>query len=330
MITRRTLVGWLVLVFLLAFTSSAEPAPARSANLRIGLPGLLASSWPVYAAAKQGFFKQEGLDVEMIEIRQSTLQLQALSSEDIQISKNAVFSVARAAAHGLPVKFIGSAQQKPNARLIVNKSIRGWEDLKGKILAGGSPGGPTHAMLVGMLDINGLSKGDYQILSMGISNDRLYALRVGRVAGALLSPPDDFILLDEGFKSLGFVGDYLKDLEYNGFAVNTNWAARNSDTVVAFMRAMIKATTWIHRPANKNEAIKVLQAHIPFKPAWLEGVYDQLVRQKMLSTDARPNLKAVENTIELSVKYGVGISSTPPLNSWVDLSYVEKATASLR
>jgi hypothetical protein len=84
-----------------------------------------------------------------------------------------------------------------------------------------------------MLEANGLRKGDFQLLSMGSGNERIHAIRGGRVQGTLLSPPDDFSILDEGFRSMGFVGDYLKDVQFNGYSV----------TIIALGRARM-ATRW--------------------------------------------------------------------------------------
>ena len=103
-----------------------------------------------------------------------------------------------------------------------------------------------------MLDANGLKKGDYEILSMGLDSDRANALKAGRVHGTLLIQPTDFGLLDEGFRSMGFVGDFLKDCEYVGYVVNGEWAKDNGATVVSFMRAMLRSSCWPHPRTRKN------------------------------------------------------------------------------
>lgn len=51
-----------------------------------------------------------------------------------------------------------------------------------------------------------------------------HALKAGRVHGTLLIQPTDSGLVDEGFRSMGFVGDLLKDCEYVGYVVNGDWA----------------------------------------------------------------------------------------------------------
>jgi ABC-type nitrate/sulfonate/bicarbonate transport system substrate-binding protein len=302
-------------------------AAAKPLNVRVGLPGRLSFNWPLYVAVERGIFHQEGLNVELIVLRSATVQTQAILAGDLQVNLNAVDSVARAVVAGAPLRFVGSAQEKPAFRMIAAKEIKGWADLRGKVLATGVPGGLTHSLMLAMLEANGLKKGDFQLLSMGSGNERIHAIRGGRVQGTLLSPPDDFSILDEGFRSLGFVGDYLKDVQFNGYSVTQNWASENGDTLVVFLRAVIGAISWLHNPANKEDAMKIHAKYIPLKREWLEKIYDLLIRQKMLSTNGRPNMKGIENLLQVSVKYGVVISSIPALEKWVDLSYLEKAAA---
>ena len=303
-------------------------AAAAPSNVRIALTAYSSSNWQIFAAVKRGFFKRENLNVEVIMLRSSVIQTQALLANDIHMNTYSIDSAAKPVLQGAPIKLIGTGQEKPSFRAIVGKDIKGWSDLKGKTLAAGSPGGAFYTMFATMLAVNGINKNDYTYLSIGRSADRVGAMRAGHIQGCLIGQPDDFVLLDEGFKSLGFIQDYLKDVQYAGFAVNGPWAEKNEDTVVALMRALVKATKWLHDPANKKDAMAVLLDYFPdWKPSWQEQTYDMLIRQKMLSTDARPNMKGIENFLKLAVDHG-GIPSVPPLKSWVDPSYVDKASRS--
>ena len=327
---RRLVVNSLGWLLMLACVFPALAAVTKPTNVRVGLPGRLSSNWPLYVAADRGFFAQEGLNVELIAMRNATIQVQALIAGDLQFNHSSVDSTARAFTAGAPLRFIGSAQQKPSFRLLVAKDVKDWGSLRGKFVAAGAPGGLTHALLAAMLDANGLRKGDYDILSMGLDSDRANALKAGRVQGTLLIQPTDFGLLDEGFRSMGFVGDFLKDCEYNGYVVNGEWAKDNGATAVAFMRAVLRSLNWLHNPANRDEAIKIHARYIPFKREWLEKIHDMLIRERMLSTDGRPNAKGIENLLQVSVKYGTGMSAVPPLDKWVDLSFLDRAVATLK
>ena len=314
----------LLIVFFLAPTGmAAAPNPA---NVRIALTAYSSSNWQIFAAVKRGFFKQENLNVEVIILRSSVIQTQALLANDIHMNTYSIDSAAKPVLQGAPLKLIGTSQEKPSFRAIVAKDIKSWGDLKGKTLAAGTPGGAFYTMFATMLAVNGIKKADYSYLSIGRSSDRIGAMKAGQIQACLIGQPDDFVLLDDGFKSLGFNQDYLKDVQYAGFTVNGRWAEKNEETVVAMMRALVKATRWLHDPANKKDAMAVLVDYFPdWKPSWQEQTYDMLIRQKMLSTDARPNMKGIDNFLKLAVEHG-GITSVPPLETWVDRSYVEKAS----
>ena len=315
----------LALLGALVSTPSAGAAAAAPANVRIALTAYSSSNWQIFAAVKRGFFKRENLNVEVIMLRSSVLQTQALLANDIQMNTYSIDSAAKPVLQGAPIKLVGTGQEKPSFRAIVGKEIRGWNDLKGKTLAAGSPGGAFYTMFASMLAVNGIKKSDYTYLSIGRSSDRIGAMRAGQIQGCLIGQPDDFVLLDDGYKSLGYTQDYLKDVQYAGFAVNGKWAEKNEETLVSTMRALVRATRWLHDPANKKDALAVLLDYFPdWKPSWQEQTYDMLIRQKMMTTDARPNMKGIENFLKLAVEHG-GMPSVPPLETWVDRTYVEKA-----
>jgi ABC-type nitrate/sulfonate/bicarbonate transport system substrate-binding protein len=321
--TAGLLLALLIVVFLAPAGMAAAPNPA---NVRIALTAYSSSNWQIFAAVKRGFFKQENLNVEVIILRSSVIQTQALLANDIHMNTYSIDSAAKPVLQGAPLKLIGTSQEKPSFRAIVAKDIKSWGDLKGKTLAAGTPGGAFYTMFATMLAVNGIKKADYSYLSIGRSSDRIGAMKAGQIQACLIGQPDDFVLLDDGFKSLGFTQDYLKDVQYAGFTVNGRWAERNEETVVAMMRALVKATRWLHDSANKKDAMAVLVDYFPdWKPSWQEQTYDMLIRQKMLSTDARPNMKGIDNFLKLAVEHG-GITSVPPLETWVDRSYVEKAS----
>jgi NitT/TauT family transport system substrate-binding protein len=321
--TASSLLALLIVFFLATPGMAASPNPA---NVRIALTAYSSSNWQIFAAVKRGFFKQENLNVEVIILRSSLIQTQALLANDIHMNTYSIDSAAKPVLQGAPLKLIGTSQEKPSFRAIVARDIKGWSDLKGKTLAAGTPGGAFYTMFATMLAINGIKKRDYSYLSIGRSSDRISAMKAGQIQGCLIGQPDDFVLLDDGFKSLGFTQDYLKDVQYAGFTVNGKWAEKNEETLVATMRALVRATRWLHDPANKKDAMAVLLDYFPdWKPSWQEQTYDMLIRQKMLSMDARPNMKGIDNFLKLAVEHG-GITSVPPLETWVDRSYVEKAS----
>jgi ABC-type nitrate/sulfonate/bicarbonate transport system substrate-binding protein len=313
--------------------SAPAPAPASSApinltKVRMGVTGHSPTYWHAYIAAERGFFQQEGLDLETIVIPSSVTQTQALIAGDLNFNSYSVDSVAKAVVGGAPLKLIGSAQEVPNFLLMVDPAVTTWNDLRGKTLGAGSPGGYYDVILRAMLTANGLNEGDYQLRSIGNSSLRLPAIQTGQIAGAIMGDPDAFAARAAGLKALGSVHQYVQDVQYTGYAIADAWGKANEAQVVSFLRGVLRAIAWINDPANKDEAKRIYGQISQLDEPQLEEIYDQMVTQKMLSTNARPNMKGLENIQALTYQYG-GLQFIPPLESWVDLSYLDKAERTL-
>jgi ABC-type nitrate/sulfonate/bicarbonate transport system substrate-binding protein len=170
----------------LAVVSSSEPLQAATAppNVRIALTAYSSSNWQIFAAVKRGFFKRENLNVEVIMLRSSVIQTQALLANDVHMNTYSIDSAAKPVLQGAPIKLIGTGQEKPSFRAIAGKEIKGWNDLKGTTLAAGTPGGAFYTMFATMLAVNGIKKNDYTYLSIGRSADRIGAMRAGHIKAA--------------------------------------------------------------------------------------------------------------------------------------------------
>jgi NitT/TauT family transport system substrate-binding protein len=310
--------------------SGTAPAPANSApasrtKLTMAVTAQGATSWIPVIANEQGFFQQRGIDFEVLVIPSSVTQTQALIAGDVQINTYSVDSVAKAVVGGAPLKLIGSAQEVPNFVVIVDHNIHTWDDLRGKTLSAGSPGGYYDVILRAMLTANGLHAGDYELRSIGNSNLRLPAIQAGQISGAIVGDTDGFVARAAGYRALGSVHEFVKDVQYTGYAITDAWGKAHEDVVVSFLQGVLRAIPWINDPANKDEAKRIYRQISGLEEPYLEESYDQLVTQKMLSQTARPNMKGLENIQALTYQYG-GLQFIPPLDSWVDMSYLEKAS----
>ena len=58
---------------------------------------------------------------------------------------------------------------------------------------------------------------------------------------------------------------------------------------------------------------------------YVEETYAQLIRQQMLSPTLQPNRAGIARILGLSAQLG-GLEAVPPLDQWIDLSYLERAS----
>ena len=103
------------------------------------------------------------------------------------------------------------------------------------------------------------------------------------------------------------------------------WARSNEDTLVRFLRALLRGAAWLFDPANKDEAKRLYAEVADLDVGQVDDIYTDMVNRQMLSRTLRPNLKGIENVMTIAHEQGA-LEQPPPLDTWVDLSYLEKAS----
>jgi len=308
--------------------AAPQPGQAAPAKLLLGKTGSGAELqfWPVYVAKGQGYFAQEGLEVEETTVGAAFTLTQALIAGDAQLVGFTVLSMAAAIGAGAPLKMVAATQDLPSIRVIARPEINAWADLKGKVISSGNTNGDYFDVVMRMvLAANGLNEGDYTMRTMP-GAARVPALEAGQVAAALLSDYDSQIMLRAGYKSFGFVQDYVKDIQYGGYLVDGAWARANEDVLVRYLRALLRSTAWLFDPKNKEEASRLFNERGPeLTPDQVDILYDQAVTRQFLSRTLRPNMKGIETILAIAHEQGA-LPEIPPLDNWVDMSYLDKAS----
>jgi ABC-type nitrate/sulfonate/bicarbonate transport system substrate-binding protein len=114
--------------------------PARAVdNLRVAYPSMNPSVFALVIAQKEGYFKEEGLNVELLSIRGEIAIRTALAGE-VDFFTNAGSALA-AAVRNVPVKLVTVFQDKPGWDLISQPDIKSVSQLRGKNIAIMSPEG---------------------------------------------------------------------------------------------------------------------------------------------------------------------------------------------
>ena len=84
---------------------------------------------------------------------------------------------------------------------------------------------------------------DVTMLQLGTQSEAKIGLRRGIVDGAMVSPPQSFLLIRDGFRELVSAQDYSKftsRLISGGIAARRSWAVKNRDTVTRMIRAVLE------------------------------------------------------------------------------------------
>ena len=124
------------------FSASADAAD----KIRIGFaPGASSTALPL--AQNKGFFREEGLEAEIIRMS-STVAAAALASGEADYVIG--MSALRGAIQGLPLKVVASYIQGSTQTLVARSDIKNVSELRGRTITIGTPGGSPdrHARLM--------------------------------------------------------------------------------------------------------------------------------------------------------------------------------------
>jgi len=133
----KTLLPLLVL-FATGIRSDDADAQTSRKKIRLSLSSTTVTLLPTFAAYDKGFFRDEGFDVELIQMP-ATLASTALMTGDLDYN-GAATGVISAAVQGRPMKCLVFTVSRPLMFLVSRKDIREPRDLKGKKVAGSTPG----------------------------------------------------------------------------------------------------------------------------------------------------------------------------------------------
>ena len=229
-------VMWIKLI-ILAFILLGCTAPAFSQlkKVRFSVAAPSIAEMPFRIAQTKGFYREEGLDVEVIFIR-GAVGMQALLGGSVDFSSASGSTIA-AAVRGIPVKLVFIASAKPQFDMVALKDIRSIADLKGKFVGISSRGGAVDLLTQLMVQKNGLVPNkDVTSLVIGGQEDTVLALRTGRIAAALLTPPRPLMLAREGFNRIGYSGDYMPTYPSGGIGVTDDTIKNKPNELYAFVK----------------------------------------------------------------------------------------------
>jgi NitT/TauT family transport system substrate-binding protein len=259
----------LIFFLLLAWTALA-PAKAEAKKIYIAISNPDMSFLTGGVAQFEGYFKDEGLDVELVQIN-ANVSVAALAGGNVDYNL-ILQSVVTANLRGLPLKVVAILIERPTHVLVTHSSIQKFADLKGKKIAISSFGSLTDILVrLTAAHFNLDPKNDVQLVAAGGSSGRVAQLQSGLVSGALLTPPANVAAEALGFKTLFSVGN-LFPFPVNGVGIREDKLKNDRDEVKKVLRALLRANQYILD--NPKGSVKILSAWGRSKPEAAEEAYN--------------------------------------------------------
>lgn len=257
---------------MLAIAVSTVPAQGAD-KVRIGVSNYNISNLTVGVAQTKDFFKQEGIEAEIIRMNPNVATM-ALVSGDIDYS-TLIGSVIGANLKGAKLKMIACSQDRTPLSLVGKAAIKSVKELKGKTIGVGSYGSTPDIIARMVVKHYGVDpETEIKMLALGSDSARLTALKEGVVDAIIVAPPVDFEGKKMGFNILSRAGDILR-FPYNGLGTSVEKITERPDGVKRVIRAIVRANGFIRR--NREGAIQVLVNWTKTKPEFAEAAYDSTV-----------------------------------------------------
>jgi len=264
-----------VFAFTVILAVANLPVPTLGADkVKFALPGNSMGYLPLFVAVHRGFFKDEGIDIELPRLIPAMAQ-NALMSGDVQYHGLAD-SGLRLAARGAPIKAIFYGADRPMYYLVAQKEIRSVAELKGKRVGVSQFGGTSDLAARLVLKHFGVEpERDALIIQIGSEGTRIAALRVGSVAAIIVPVPAVVLLKRDGFNEISFVGDVV-EFASNGYSTTDQRIKEHPQEVKKVLRAMYRGLRFAKE--NPEGTIGVIQKEWKVEPEIAKESYTAIVK----------------------------------------------------
>lgn len=235
---------------------------------------------PLYVADDQGYFEDEDINVEIVELESGQAGVSAVVSGTAQFADIGLDDLSVLTAEGEDSLVMAyNLVNRVTLTLVMDSEVAAdlgvsrdspieerFAALEGLTLGVTSPGAATDKYMRYYLREAGLDPDrDANIVAIGGGGSLLAALESGQIDAYQLSPPTPYIAEAEGFGTIlidGPEGDVplFSDFAYTGFATNQDWAEENPESVEAFMTALSRGMDYVIE--NPEDAAEIVQGYL--------------------------------------------------------------------
>ena len=260
----------IIFLFLMMWEGSGEAAD----KVRLSVSAVDVSFFSAGLASRRGFFRDEGLDVEIIRMN-ANVSIMALSTGDIDHTM--VFSsVIRGALRGLPMRVVASFMDSSTHVLIARPEYKSLKELKGKTLGVSTFGATSDVAARMMFRQGGVDpERELKIIFLGAERARYAALREGIIDVAVLSPPTDTEATRVGFNVLSRAYEQFK-FPFTGLGLTIKKLKEKPDEAKRMIRALLRANRYVRQ--NREGTIQAMMDWIRIDRESAAATYDSTWR----------------------------------------------------
>jgi NitT/TauT family transport system substrate-binding protein len=295
----------LILIAAVFSLTISKPDDLAAQQIKFVLPGNSMGYLPLFVAVHRGFFKDEGLDIELPRLVPAMAHNALLAGEAHY--HGLADSGLRLAAKGLPLKAIFYGADRPMYYLVAQKEIRSVAELRGKRIGVSQFGGTSDLSARLALRHYGVEpEKDAIMIQIGAEGVRMAALRAGSVSAIIVPVPAVAILKRDGFNEVSFVGDVV-EFASNGYTTTEQRIKEHPQEVKKVVRSLYRGLRYAKE--NLEGTVAVIQREWKVDPEIAKESYRAIV--KALNEDGIIGEKQLKIHFDLIRKVERNIGEIP-------------------
>lgn len=218
---------------------------------------------PQYLAINLGFFKDEGIDIELINSAGADKVMTAVLSNDVQIGfagPEASIYIYNEGSKDFAQVFAQVTKRDGSFLISRESGDFKWEDLKGKHILPGRKGGVPYMTLQYVLNKHGLNTETDLNFDNSISFDAM--------ASAFVSGTGDYVTVFEPIATsfeienkghiVASVGEAADEIPYTAYFAKKSYIESNPEVIQKFVNAIYKGQTWVDTHSAEEIAKELL------------------------------------------------------------------------
>ena len=234
---------------------------------------------PMYVAINKGFFKEQGIDIELTTGQGADKTMQQVLSGSVDIGfagPEQNIYIYNQKREDLPIVFAQLTQR--DGSFLVGRSKEEnfkWESLKGKTIIGGRPGGVPEMALEYVLKEHGLDPNkDVELITNLAFTATAGAFKSGTGDYvALFEPTATMLEIDNSGSIVASIGESAGPISYTCFFATKSYIEKNKDVVLRFVKAIYKGQQWVLQNSDETVAKEI----ISFFPGTEEKVITNVI-----------------------------------------------------
>jgi NitT/TauT family transport system substrate-binding protein len=336
----KTVIAALAAGALAAGTASAQ-APEKK-DIKLGVGGAPALYYlPLALTDSLGYFKEQGLNVEINDFKGGSQSLTALVGGSADVVTGAYEHTLRMQAKGQDILAVIELGRYPGIALAVKKDradkIKTIADLKGAKIGVTAPGSSTNMIVWYLMAKVGLKPDDASFIGVGAAASAIVAIQRGEIDAisnvdpviSKLQSTNEVVVLAETRTTEGTTKVLGGPMSAAVLYLKRDFMDKNPNTVQALVNAFYKTLMWLDKATPEQVADKVPQEYwLGDKALYMAAVKNNL---QVYSRDGVVSAESQKRSLDFLKQFDkeIAAATIDTAKTW-DGRFVTKAAATIK